>query len=294
MPEEGYTWINRSELLSYEELTQIVYSFSLLGIQKVRLTGGEPTIRKDICELIESLNSINGISEIAMTSNAYFLPTLAQPLKDAGLQQINISLDSLDPERAKKLSRGAQLSRILHGIEAAHHAGLKLKLNSVLIKDENTDEIPELIAYAATVNAELRFIEYMPFEERWHKSLTADELINQLEAHYHLTPLPSPPHSGPARRYRVEETQQIIGFISPLSQKFCSSCNRLRLSAKGDLRSCLAHEDAPSLKALLRQGATEEDLRIAIYHQVLGKPEGHGCTVDGGNNFEGVMTAIGG
>ena len=285
----------KSQILSYEEIARLVHIFAALGIRKIRLTGGEPTMRADICHLVSSLSQIKGITDVNMTTNAYTLPKLAKKLYDAGLHKINVSLDTLDPEVFHSLSRGFSIEPVLKGLSIAKDLGYAIKLNAVLLKGVNEDAIFPLIEYCAENDFVLRFIEYMPFDARWHECLSNHEIRQRISARYTLQPmLHSTQTAGPAQQEWLVETQSQIGFISPLSNRFCASCNRLRLSAKGELRTCLAHEDAPTLGALLRQGASDEEIMNQIRMQVWGKREGHFCEEDGGTPFQGVMTRIGG
>lgn len=298
MPEEGLTWMPRDELLRYEEVVQVVRVMSRMGIQKVRLTGGEPTLRSDIEALIAGIAALPGISDLAMTTNGHTLPQLAERLAKAGLNRVNISIDSVDADRFEHLTRGGDLSRVLAGIEAARQAGLTpIRLNAVVLANENEDDLFEMVETFAphADDTELRFIEYMPFEMRRYQSVPAATLRARLAERYDIEPERSASSTGgPARYWRIKQTGLRVGFISPLSEHFCASCNRLRLMVDGHLRTCLAHEDTPSLRDLIRQGADDAGLEAAIRAMVLGKPSGHDCQIDGGTLFEGVMTAIGG
>jgi cyclic pyranopterin phosphate synthase len=298
MPAGGLSWVPRSELLRYEEIARVVRVMASMGIRKVRITGGEPTIRADIMSLIESIASVPGIDDVAMTTNGHTLAKLAQPLADAGLNRVNISIDSLDDDTFSQMTRGGNLRRVLDGIEAARVAGLTpIKLNAVLLAGVNDHEVFDLVQFFSqnAADTELRFIEYMPFEERRFTSVPAAHIREQLRTRWTLNQdSPRGATDGPAQRYRVAETGLRVGFISPLSEHFCATCNRLRLVANGHLRTCLAHEDTPSLRDLLRDGHSDAALATAIRTMVLGKPIGHDCTIDGGDLFQGVMTAIGG
>ena len=297
MPAEGFALGPREDLLSYEELENIVGVFAELGIQRVRLTGGEPTLRRDIVELVGRLSALPGIEQVALTTNALKLGKLAAPLADAGLSRVNVSLDTLDPDRFSKLTRGARLAPVLAGIDAAVSAGLApVKVNAVVLRGENDDEVEDLVRWAAGFGGALvlRFIEYMPFEARWHHTLPAAELRERLARTWELEPLGLDGLGGPADRWRVPELGITVGFISPLSEKFCGSCNRLRLMSDGTLRTCLSDDKTPSLRDLARAGASRDELAVAIRDMVMGKREGHGCKVEGGTAFEGVMTRVGG
>ena len=298
LPEEGMDWKPRADILSYEEIGRLVAIFARMGIQKVRLTGGEPTIRADIDQLVRVIAQTPGITDVALTTNGHTLRRLAPRLAEAGLGRINVSIDTLRPERFRTLTRGGDLQRVLEGIDAALAHGLgPVKLNAVLLQGENDDEACDLVAYAGrhAPRMELRFIEYMPFEARWHRSVKARDVRARLEERWTLRPEGRQgAAAGPARHWLVEELGLRVGFISPLSEHFCATCNRLRLQCDGHLRTCLAHEDTPSLRDLLRGGASDGDLAAAIRAMVLGKPEGHSCDLEGGTPFEGVMTGIGG
>lgn len=297
MPAEGMSWRPRDELLTYEEIARVVFVFAKLGIRQIRITGGEPTLRSDITQLISALSQIEGIDDLAMTTNAHTLGRLAPRLADAGLKRINISIDSLRPDRFKAITRGGSLSRVLAGIEAARAAGMTpIKLNAVLLRGQNDDEIFDLIDYCAAAGGDLqlRFIEYMPFEARWHECVPAAEVRDRISERYAIVPDTSKVGAGPSKTWRIPALGLKVGFISPLSNRFCDSCNRLRLMVDGHLRTCLAHEDTPSLRDLIRTGASDDQLERAIRLMVMGKPDGHHCEVDGGTLFEGVMTGIGG
>lgn len=296
LPSEDITWTPKEDILRYEELARLVHIFAQLGIQKIRLTGGEPTMRADICSLVASLSQIRGIQEVHMTSNGYTLPKLASPLYEAGLRNMNISLDTLDPVVFHTMSRGFSINPVLQGIEKALSINIQLKINAVILKNINEDSVFPLIDFCAQQNIPLRFIEYMPFEARWHQCVTSEELQNRISQRYTIQSKPSSlsSYSGPAQEYYLPEKKLRVGFISPLSDRFCASCNRLRLSAKGELRTCLAHEEAPSLGALIRSNSSDHEIAVHIQKQVSGKKEGHLCDVEKGTPFQGIMTQIGG
>jgi cyclic pyranopterin phosphate synthase len=298
MPEDGLSWLPREEMLTYEEIASIVRVMAGMGIRKVRLTGGEPTMRADITKLIAAIAEVPGIDDLAMTTNGHTLPLLAARLAEAGLNRVNVSLDTVDAVRFTELTRGGDLTRVLAGIDAARAHGLTpIRINAVVLENENEDDVLHLVDHFAdhAADTQIRFIEYMPFEIRRHRTVPGRRLRERLMQRYDLTPVPSTaPTAGPARYWTIEETGMRVGFISPLSEHFCASCNRLRLTVDGHLRTCLAHEDTPSLRTLLRDGATPDQLELAIRAMVMGKPAGHDCQIDGGTVFEGVMTAIGG
>lgn len=298
LPAEGLSWKPRESLLSYEEIARLVGVFASMGVQKIRITGGEPTIRADITALVAGIAAVPGITDVAMTTNAHALARTAPALKAAGLDRINVSIDTLDPEGFRRITRGGRLDKVLAGIEASLAAGLHpVKLNAVLLRGENDDQLFPLVEYAAARAPAmvLRFIEYMPFEARWHQSVRSKELRERLAARYTLEPVRARARTaGPSRVWKIAENGLEVGFISPLSEHFCATCNRLRLSCEGQLRTCLAHEDTPSLRDLMRGGATDDALAAAIRTMVMGKPEGHQAELEGGVPFQGVMTRIGG
>ncbi len=296
LPEEGAQYMPRKELLSYEEIARIVAAMAPMGLRRVRLTGGEPTVRRDLPDLVRAIAAVPGIDDISLTTNAHRFASQARVLADAGLNRVNISIDSLDAQRFATITRGGDLAAVLAGIEAARAARLfPIKLNMVVMRGVNDDEIVPMARYVLphAENTILRFIEYMPFEGRWHENVPASEMRSRLEAEFGaLAPVGETLGGGPAKYQRVGPLT--VGFIAPLSEHFCATCNRLRLLADGHLRTCLAHEDTPSLRDVMRRGAADEELSATIRGIVRGKPAGHEAGVEGGRFFEGVMTHIGG
>lgn len=291
--------------LSASEIIDLGHHFVALGIEHIRLTGGEPTLRRDLLDIVEGLATIPHLRDLSLTTNGLLLEKLAQPLRESGLRRLNISMDSLQSERFSEMTRGGNLNKVLAGIDAAYAAGFgrtphtPIKLNAVIIPNRNDDELIDFIEYAHQHEAyiEPRFIEYMPFGQRWHDSSNAASLRERLQRTIPLIPVQSDTqHRGPARQFLVPTHNLTIGFISPISNRFCSTCNRLRLSAQGDLRSCLAKEDHPSLRDALRTQTSNQEIRQLIRQIVYGKVEGHQCSVDESTPipFEGVMTQIGG
>jgi len=221
---------------------------------------------------------------------------MAEKLAEAGLKRVNLSFDSLDPQRFAALTRGGSLKAVLEAIAAARKVGLwPIKLNMVVMGGENDQEILPMIRYFLPYadSTILRFIEYMPFEDRRYRNVPAAEIRRQIEQEFPLQPDESPPPGGgPARYWRAGDLK--IGFISPITEHFCALCNRLRLLADGDLRTCLAHENNPNLRDLLRSGISDTELMQTLRQIVWGKPAGHEALMEGGRNFEGTMTSIGG
>lgn len=296
LSEEGVEYMPRSELLRYEEIARIVQVMATMGLRRVRLTGGEPTVRRDIEDLVRALGRVEGIDDISITTNAHRFASQAQALASAGLRRVNVSLDTLDPVRFAQITRGGKLAAVLDGIAASRAARLfPIKLNMVVMRGVNDDEIVSMARHCLphAEHTVLRYIEYMPFENRWHENVPAREMRARLEAEFGpLLPVETSLGGGPARYWQAGPLT--VGFIAPLSEHFCATCNRLRLLADGHLRTCLAHEDTPSLRDVLRGGADDQALAATIRAIVRGKPAGHEAAVEGGRHFEGVMTGIGG
>lgn len=303
MPEEGLQWLPRESMMRYEEIARLVRIFAGMGLRRVRLTGGEPTVRRDILELVREIATIPGIEDVAMTTNGHLFAPLAGPLREAGLSRVNISLDTLDPQLFGSITRGGRLEPVLEAIDAAVAAGLTpVKLNMVVMEGVNEQEVERMVRWCLprAESVWLRFIEYMPFEGRWHASYTAQQIRERLSSQFEVRPRTevAGPGGGPARYYLASHPDfprpLTIGFIAPLTEHFCAACNRLRLLADGDLRTCLAHENNPNLRDLLRSGASDQEIETVLRQIVMGKPAGHEARTEGGRNFEGVMTGIGG
>lgn len=301
MPAEGLQWLPRSELLTYEEIGRLVRVFARLGIERVRLTGGEPTIRRDIEQLVGAVASAPGIVDVAMTTNGHRFARRARALAEAGLKRVNISIDSVEPEQFRRITRGGDLGRVLESIDAAVALGMvPVKLNCVVVAGLNDDQILPLVErFAHRPEIVVRFIEYMPFggNDDRKRHLPARRIRERLAERYTLEPVGrATPGVGPARDWRIAETGRYVGFISPITEHFCEACNRLRLQADGHLRTCLSRDRTPSLRDLLRGGATDEQLDRAIRQMVWGKVAGHEAHLDGTDfrAFEGVMTRVGG
>ena len=281
MPAVGMQFLPRPELLTSDELLLVVRAAAAAGFQKIRLTGGEPTLRPDLVELVRAIKATPGISHIAMTTNALRLGKLAQPLKDAGLDRVNASIDTLDPQKFRQMTRGGKLEMVWDGIAEADRVGLHpIKLNAVVVRGLNDDEVPQLAALTLRYPWEMRFIEVMPLtgvaavaEDGVVKS---EELIAQLEAiHGPLESLGLAP-SDSARRFRIPGAKGKLGFISSVSDPFCATCNRMRLTADGRLHLCLLRDDEVDLRAAIRGGASQDQIEQIIRHAVALKPWGHG------------------
>ena len=278
---EDMTFLPRQQILSLEELRDTATAFVQLGIRKIRLTGGEPLIRRDILKLVKSLANLDGLDELTMTTNAVKLPSMAQSLKDAGVSRLNISIDSLKVDRFKALTRVGELQQVLAGIEAARAVQFKkLKLNSVILAGFNDDEILDLAQFAIDRGMDISFIEEMPLGEisshqRAQTQISSEQIRQQLEGKFTLLDS-AETTGGPSRYFRVADTESKIGFISPMSNNFCESCNRLRLTVEGRLLLCLGNEHSADLRQILRSYPGEiERLKSAILEAIQNKPERH-------------------
>ncbi|MEW6162590.1 MAG: GTP 3',8-cyclase MoaA [Nitrospirota bacterium] len=283
MPSEGLIPIEHKEILRYEEIVRIVRIAAGIGVRKVRITGGEPLVRKNATYLIASIRNIGGIEDLSLTTNGVLLEQYAKGLAEAGLERVNISLDSLRPDRYKEITRGGDINSVLRGIEAAEEAGLRpIKINMVPIRGLNNDEIGEFAKMTLKVPYQVRFIEFMPFgiEDMWRpeKFISTDEIKSIAERIGPLTPVKLR-KSGPARYFRFDGASGVVGFISPLSNHFCGECNRLRLTADGKLRPCLFSETEIDLKPALRGGAPDDEIRRLIKLSIEVKPEGHNIRI---------------
>ena len=275
------TFLPKQQILSLEELRDTARAFVELGVRKIRLTGGEPLIRRDILKLVGSLASLPGLDELTMTSNGVMLPKMAQPLKDAGLARINISIDSLKPERFKALTRVGELDEVLAGIRAAGAAGFqRIKLNAVILAGFNDDEVLNLARFAVDNQMDISFIEEMPLGEisshkRTNTKISSEQIRQQLETEFKLSDT-ADTTGGPSRYARVANSDSRIGFISPMSNNFCSSCNRVRLTAEGRLLLCLGNEHSLDLREILRSyPGDSERLKNNIVRAMENKPERH-------------------
>jgi cyclic pyranopterin phosphate synthase len=285
MPEEGIPWRPHAEVLRYEEIEAIARAAAELGISKVRLTGGEPLVRRGIGELVGQIASVPGIDDLAMTTNGVLLGRYAKDLADAGLQRVNISLDTLDAERFRRITHCGDLQDVLTGIEAARQAWLgPIKINTVVIRGLNDGEVVDLAA--KTLEADwwnIRFIELMPvgngglMTQSWEdKVVTAQQIRERIEAALgNLEPAKMRTGGGPARYFRLPGAMGTIGFITPISEHFCYKCNRLRLTADGQLRPCLLSDQEIDLRTPLRQGATVEEIKTLVVEGINRKPMRH-------------------
>lgn len=280
MPEK-MQFLPRADILSLEELERLIRAFMSLGVRKVRLTGGEPLVKKGLLTLIERIGAEVGkgaLDELTLTTNGTQLARFAPALKAAGVDRINVSLDTLDPVLFERLTRRRALAQVLEGVNAALSAGLAVKINTVALADANAEEIPEIITWAHGKGMDVSLIEVMPLGavdgRRTEQYLPLTSVRDNLAERWTLTPL-AYRTGGPARYVKVEETGGRLGFISPLTQNFCDSCNRVRLTCTGKLYMCLGQDDSADFKALMRNGADDAALRAAIFAAIARKPAGH-------------------
>ncbi|NOT66013.1 MAG: GTP 3',8-cyclase MoaA [Methylotenera sp.] len=281
---EDMMFLPRNEVLSLEECARLVKTFVGLGVSKVRITGGEPLVRKNALWLFEEVGQLEGLNELVLTTNGSQLESQASALKKAGVKRINISIDSLKPERFKKITRTGNLEQVLAGLQASIHAGFEgIKLNTVLMRGSNDDEAADLVQFAIDQKIDISFIEEMPLGEVDHTRestfVSNTDTLKLLQSKYTLLPS-TETTGGPARYWRVAqnngESATKIGFISPHSHNFCESCNRVRITCKGELYLCLGQEDKVDLMPLLRQNPNDDaPLIAAIIGSMAIKPKGH-------------------
>ena len=296
---EEMTFLPRQQVLTLEEIARVARTFVSLGTEKIRLTGGEPLVRKDILELVKEIGSY-GLRDFAMTTNGSQLPTMAEPLRKAGLKRLNISLDSLDAEKFHRITRTGRLSQVLDGIDAAKAAGFEgIKLNTVVMKGGNDQEVPELVEFARKKNVDITFIEEMPLGEisdhdRGEVLCTSDEVRDIIGQRHKLIPTPED-SGGPARYYRMPDSDVRVGFISPHSHNFCSTCNRVRVTVEGRLLLCLGNEHSVDLRRVLRgHPVTNDKLRETIINAMDLKPERHHFSNEGDVQILRFMNMTGG
>ena len=277
---EEMTFLPRDEVLSLEECARLVRVFVGLGVTKVRITGGEPLVRKNALWLFEEVGKLQGLKELVLTTNGSQLESQAVALKEAGVKRINISIDSLKPERFKKITRTGDLNKVLAGLQASIHAGFDgIKINTVLMRGSNDDEAADLVQFAIDQKIDISFIEEMPLGEVNHTRestfVSNSDTLELLKSKYSLLPS-TETTGGPARYWRVANSHTKIGFISPHSHNFCESCNRVRITCKGELYLCLGQEDKVDLMPLLREHPNDDALLIAaIIGSMVIKPKGH-------------------
>lgn len=283
---ERMTFLPKQDLLSLEELEDIASAFIARGVTKIRITGGEPLVRRDIMELIKRLGARlgNGLDELTLTTNGTLLAEHAETLRAAGVKRLNVSLDTIDTARFAEITRRGKLGAVLAGLDAAQAAGLKIKINTVALKDQNVNEIPDMIEWAHGRGMDMTLIEVMPLgdtgEDRFDQYLPLPMVRESLEARWTLTDLPrSDTNGGPSTYVRIKETGGKLGFITPLTNNFCAGCNRVRITCTGRIYMCLGQEDHVDLRAALREGG-EGALDREITRALVAKPEKHDFRID--------------
>jgi cyclic pyranopterin phosphate synthase len=301
MSPEGIDHIGHGAVLSYEEIVRLAGIAVSEGITKIRITGGEPLVRKGVVNLIQLLSHIEGITDLSMTTNGILLADYAQALFDAGLKRVNVSMDSLNPDLFREITRGGDLSHVWKGIEKAADVGLHpIKINVVAIQNFNEGEIADFARLTLEHNYHVRFIEFMPVGNGtgWEKGkyVSCSSIRSLLEKDYQLDPvsLNDLGNNGPAKLYRIAGGRGVLGFINPISSHFCASCNRLRLTADGKLRPCLFSDQEIDLRVSLRSGSTDEEIRLLLHQALLSKPKGHTISEPSFRKCAREMVAIGG
>ena len=278
---EDMTFLPRRDVLTLEELARIARVFVRLGVAKLRVTGGEPLIRRDVCQLFQQLGTLDGLEELAVTTNGSQLVQHAAALRAAGVTTINISLDTLDPGKFRALTRTGNLTDVLAGIEAARAENFpRMRINSVILRGNNEDDVLSLLDFALARELDIAFIEEMPLGQvnlagKPLEFVASHDILATIGSRHGLREEAAPRHGGPARYWQVDGGPTRLGLISPHSNNFCASCNRLRVTAEGQLLLCLGNDHAISLRDLLRDGATDAELGEAIRTALMDKPEQH-------------------
>lgn len=297
---ERMVFLPKAEVLSLEELDRVASVFIGLGVKKLRLTGGEPLVRKGFLELVRNLSRhlrSGALQELTLTTNGTRLAQHAAELADLGVRRINVSLDTLKPDLFRSLTRGGDLAQVLAGLEAARAAGIHLKINTVALARDNAAEIPDLIQWAHGQGMDLTLIETMPMGEieadRTDQYLSLKAVREELASYWTLEDLPLNT-GGPARYVRIQETGGRLGLITPLSHNFCEACNRVRLTCTGTLHTCLGQDDATDLRAVMRDGGSDAELAAAIRAAIMGKPKGHDFRVGEALSVARHMSTTGG
>jgi cyclic pyranopterin phosphate synthase len=297
---EDMTFVPRAEVLSLEELYRVAAAFTTLGVRKIRLTGGEPLVRHNVMHLVEQLGQLPGLDQLVLTTNGSQLDKYAKPLKAAGVKRINISLDSLDPDKFRRITRTGDLAQVIRGIDATRAAGFsRTKLNAVVLKGRNDDEVLDLVDFALDRGLDLSFIEEMPLGliDEHDRALTfcSSEEVRDIISTRHALHASDDDTGGPSRYWRVAGSDSRVGFISPHSHNFCHLCNRVRVTVEGRLLLCLGNEHSLDLRALLRDpGVSDGDLQSAIVAAMDLKPEKHHFDLGEQPDIIRFMNATGG
>ncbi|HJV34787.1 GTP 3',8-cyclase MoaA [Geomonas sp.] len=296
MPAGGVPKVSHAQVLSYEELERIGRAAVAVGIEKIRVTGGEPLVRRDIIPFLSRLSAIEGLKQLVLTTNGVLLEEMAGRLREAGVQRLNVSLDSLDADNFCAITRRNDLKRVLAGIEAAHREGFPIKINMVVMRGVNDHEIETVAALAAERPFTVRFIEYMPSgkEEQWQSLVVSgSEILTRLSARFPLKPVLRGELAGPAEEYHIEGAEGTLGIITPVTGHFCARCNRIRVTSTGKARSCLFAGGDLDLKPFLGEGDAPQ-LEDALCRLVLAKPGRHQMSAESAEHDAFAMSAIGG
>lgn len=279
--DEDMQFVPREQLLTLEELATVSRAFTELGVSKIRITGGEPLVRRNVMQLFKEIGRLPGLGELVMTTNGSQLPRYAEQLRVAGMKRLNISLDSLDPERFRRITRVGELDKVIAGIDAARDAGFeRTKINAVILKNRNHDEVTDLVHFASDRGMDISFIEEMPLgvineHDRYEAYYSSDRIRTDLEQTFTLLPT-TETTGGPSKYFQLAETGTRVGFISPHSHNFCDTCNRVRLTCEGRLLLCLGQEHSVDLRRVLRANPGDiEPVKQAIRDSMAIKPKGH-------------------
>ncbi|MCE9662016.1 GTP 3',8-cyclase MoaA [Halomonas sp. M5N1S17] len=297
---EDMTFLPRAQVLTLEEMATLSRAFVELGVEKIRLTGGEPLVRRGLAGLVAEIGALEGLRDFAMTTNGAGLVKHAPALRQGGLKRLNISLDTLDSDRFRELTRTGSLDKVIDGIRAVRDAGFeRIKLNAVILKGRNDDEVLDLVAFARAEGVDISFIEEMPLgqsigHDRAETFCSSDEVRARIESRHALVPT-TENTLGPSRYFRMADSDSRIGFISPHSHNFCAACNRVRVTAEGRLLLCLGNEHSVDLRAVMRRHPGDlERLKAAIVAAMQKKPERHHFTTDGEVQVVRFMNMTGG
>jgi cyclic pyranopterin phosphate synthase len=300
MPEDGMEWLQRDTVLTDDEVIHLVrVAVEQLGVREVRFTGGEPLLRRGLERIIAATTSLEPRPDVSLTTNGIGLAGRAEALVGSGLARINVSLDTLDPERFRTITRRDRFADVLAGIRAAQEAGLApVKINAVLLRGINDDEAPDLLAYCVSEGLQLRFIEQMPLDadHQWDRAsmITAAEIMARLGTRYRLSPVTEPRGSAPAERWIVDDGPHTVGVIASVTRQFCGTCARTRLTADGQIRNCLFSTMETDLRGLVRSGASDDEIAERWRAAMWGKAAGHGIGTVGYEPASRSMSAIGG
>jgi GTP 3',8-cyclase len=299
MPAQGLKLLKHSDILSYEELFRVINVSAQMGITKVRLTGGEPLLRRNVCHLIRGVLNVPGIQDVSLTTNGVLLKNMVGPLWEAGLRRINVSLDTLNPLKFRKITRRDQYREVWQGINEAETVGFNpIRINMVAIKGVNDDELGRFARLSMEKPYSFRFIEYMPMGgvSAWDASrfMSGSEIAARLETYGRLHPVPRHSSDGPCRRFRFEGALGEIGLISPITRHFCDTCNRLRLTADGKLRSCLLSDHEVDVKKGLKRQCSDGEIAALIQESIAKKPKRHEVNADVNQHCTRHMSRIGG